>query len=178
MPARFAIIVFSGLGGTFMRRSLELLSLAALAFLAGATVAAFSGSVPLPARIPIHFNAAGTPDGWGSARMLWLLPAVSTALYLLMTWVSRYPEAFNYPVRVTPRNQEQLQQLALGMIAWLKAELLCVFAWIQWSVIRASRQPSQRLSPLLMPLLLAVVFATLGVYVAAMFRAGRKPSPS
>jgi uncharacterized membrane protein len=157
-------------------RILEALSLAALVVLAAETALALFGSTPLPARVPTHFNAAGSPDAWGSASMLWLLPAVAATLYLLMTWVSRHPAAFNFPVRVTPFNRQRLERIALGMIAWLKAELLGFFAFIQGTIVRAARHPDHAISPVPMPLLLVAVFLTVGIHLVAIFRAGRMPS--
>jgi len=159
-----------------MRRFLEIVSLAALAFLLAETVRALYGPAPLTGPIPTHFNAAGNPNAWGSASMLWLLPAISAILYLLMTWVSRHPAAFNFPVRVTPLNRQRLQAIALGMIAWLKAELVSFFALIQWTLIRAARKPRPTISALSMPLLLGIVFLTIGLHFAAIFRAGRSRS--
>lgn len=157
-------------------RVLEAISLAALAVLAAETALALFGSAPLPARVPTHFNAAGSPDAWGSASALWLLPAIAAILYLLMTWVARHPAAFNFPVRVTPFNRQRLQDVALSMIAWLKAELLSFFAFIQWTIVRAARHPDRAISPVPMPLLLAAVFLTVGIHLVAIFRAGRMPS--
>lgn len=156
-----------------MRKALEILSLAALAALIVVTVSAFYGPARLPERIPSHFNTLGRPDAWSSPRILLLFPVIGAAIYGLTTWVSRYPSAFNYPVRVTPRNRERLQSLALGMIAWLKAEVLVLFAWMQASAVHAAHHPGQGIPPLLMPVLLVAVFATIIGHVTAMFRAGR-----
>ncbi len=152
---------------------LEMISGVALAALFIATALALYGPVRLPDRIPTHFDVLGRPDAWGSSRMLLLLPVIGAALYLLMSWVARYPSAFNFPVRVTPRNRQRLEGLALGMIAWLKAEVVSLFAWIQWTAIRAARHPGKGFSPLFMPILLVAVFATIIAHVAAMIRAGR-----
>jgi hypothetical protein len=156
-----------------MRRVLEAVSSIALAVLLVQTARALYGPAPLAGQIPTHFNAAGNPDAWGSAGMLWLLPAIAVGLYLLMTWVARHPDAFNFPVRVTPFNRPRLQALALSMIAWLKAELVCFFALIQWAVIRAARHPGRSFAALPMPLFLGVVFLTIGIHIVAIFRAGR-----
>jgi hypothetical protein len=156
-----------------MHRILEIVSLAALAALFAITALALYGPERLPGRIPTRFDALGRPEAWGSPRMLLLLPAVAAVIYLLMTWVARHPSAFNFPVRVTPRNRQRLENLALAMIAWLKAEVVCFFAWIQWSAIRAARHPGQGFSALLMPVLLAAVFATIIGHIAAMFSAAR-----
>lgn len=156
--------------------SLELLSLIAWIVLLAITARALYSPAHLPDRIPIHFNAAGQPDGWGSRAMLLVFPVMATAIYLLMTLVARFPSAFNYPVRVTVQNRARLQSLALGMIAWLKAELVILFAVIEWGAIRAARQPGTGLSPLLMPVTLVIVFGTCIVHIVAMFRTRRVPS--
>jgi hypothetical protein len=124
----------------------------------------------LPNRIPTHFDAVGQPTGWGTPRMLLAVPIVACALYLLMTWVARYPSAFNYPVRVTPANQQRLQELAVGMIAWLKAEMIWLMACIQMVTVRAARLGWGGLPVWLMPLALGVVFGTIIGHVVAMRR--------
>jgi len=156
-----------------MRRVLEAVSVVALIVLVAITAQAFYGPVRLPDRIPMHFNAAGQPDGWGSPKGLLFFPAFAAVLYLLMTVVSRFPSAFNYPVRVTAQNRQKLQNLALDMIAWLKAEVVCLFTAIEWSAIRMARQPHSGISPLLMPVALVAVFSTCIFHVFAMIGTGR-----
>ncbi|MGP8174276.1 MAG: DUF1648 domain-containing protein [Terracidiphilus sp.] len=154
-----------------MRRTLEVVSLAGLAVLFWITWRAFYGPDPLPARIPTHFDIAGNPNGWGSPSSLLLLPAVALAIYLGMTVVSKFPSAFNYPVRVTPENRPRLQALTLQMIAWLKTEMICLFAWIQWAIVASARQGRLSMSPAEIPLFILAVFATIGWHIVAMFRA-------
>jgi hypothetical protein len=159
-----------------MRRIAETLSLAVLAEILLVAAFALYGPHRLPALIPTHFKAAGQPDGWGSPRALLLFPVIASILYLLMTWVARYPASFNFPVRVTPRNRKQLEAIALSMIAWLKAEVLCILAWVERSGIQVARHPQQPFSALPMPLLIGVVFATVFGHIAAVFRAARTPA--
>lgn len=156
-----------------MRKSLEAISLIALVVLFWITWQALNGQVPLPGRIPTHFDATGNPNGWGPPSTLWLLPVVAAGLYLLISILAQFPKAFNYPVRLTVENQARLAALTLQMIGWLKVELVCLFAWIQWSIIESIRQGAGKLSPALVPAFLAAVFATLGWHIAAMFRAAR-----
>jgi uncharacterized membrane protein len=156
-----------------MRKALEAVSLIALAAMAFVTIRAFYGPARLPDRIPTHFNAAGQADGWGPPHMLLVFPIIATVIYLLMTLVSRFPAAFNFPVRATPLNRQQLEELALSMIAWLKAEMVMFFGLIEDGAIRSARQPDQHLSPLLMPVLLVAVFTTCIAHIVAMFKAGR-----
>jgi len=154
-----------------LRRTLEFVALAALGVLWAVTAYALLGANRLPPRIPIHFDLAGHPNGWGEPTVLLLVPAIGTVMYVLMTVVSRYPGSFNYPVRVTPANRAALQELALRMMAWLKAELLVLFAWIQHGSIEAARGSQGALSPVFILVVIAVVFSTVGWHIVAMRRA-------
>lgn len=156
-----------------MRRTLEAVSLAGLAVLFWVTYHALHGPDRLPARIPTHFDIAGNPNGWGSPSSLLLLPVVALALYLGMTVVSQFPSAFNYPMRVTAENRPRLEALTLRMIAWLKTEMICLFAWIQWAIVASARQGRMSISLAEIPLFILAVFATIGWHIVATFRAAR-----
>jgi hypothetical protein len=159
-----------------MRKILEGVSLAALACVAWITAAAMTGPHRLTGRIAVHFDAAGQPNGWGSPRALLAMPVLAVVLFVLMTAVARFPGEFNFPVRVTPANRPRLEALALEMIAWLKAEVLCLFAWVQEATVASARSGDSHLSPWFMPVTLGTVFVTIGWYVTAMRRAGRVSS--
>jgi cytochrome bd-type quinol oxidase subunit 2 len=154
-----------------MRKFLEALSLAALTALLWQTYAALHGANRLPDRIPTHFDLAGNPNAWGPSGMLLTLPAVAMFLYLSISLVSRYPNSFNYPVRVTAQNRLRLQAIALNMVAFLKAETLCLFALLQYYTLQAARSERLGLPPWLMFAAIALVFLTMGYHVYAMRRA-------
>ena len=155
-----------------MRKILESVAVLLTLFTGAITAYAVLGPKPLPARIPTHFNAAGQPDGWGVPAMLWLMPVVAIVIYLLMTLVGRYPAAFHFPVR-TPTARRQLEAISLGMLSWLKAEVVCLFAWIQYQTIQFARRGEGTLSPFFLPAVLVVVFGTILWHIAAMRRIGR-----
>ena len=154
-----------------MRKILEVISLAALVFLLWISYDAVYGPHRLSERVPTHFDLAGHADGWGSPAMLLLFPGIALFLYLLMTVASRYPAAFNYPVRVTPKNQARLERLALGMIVWLKAEVVGLFTAIQYFSIETVRMERNSLPPGLMLGALTLIFLTIVVHTLAMRRA-------
>jgi len=58
----------------------------------------------LPNTIPTHFDASGTPDGYGRKDTLWALPGVALIIYAILTFISRIPEKFNFPVSINPAN--------------------------------------------------------------------------
>ena len=159
-----------------MRRLLEAITLIELMVLVWITFQALNGPHPLPPQVPTHFAANGQANAWGPSSSLWILPAIAAGIYGLMTVVSLFPGSFNFPVRVTPLNRPRLEQLALGMIAWLKAELACLFLWIQVSIVRSVRSGQAEFPTWIMPVFLVVVFGTVAGHIAAMVRAGRRRS--
>jgi len=94
-----------------------------------------------------------------------------TALYLLMSAVARFPAAFHYPVRVTPRNIARLQAVTLNMVLCLKVEHVCLFVVLQWAFIQAARSGEGHLFPMILPFFIVAIFGTIGLSVIAMFRA-------
>lgn len=157
-----------------MRKTLEAVSLVALLTLWGLTAFALFGPRALPDRIPTHFNAAGVPDGWGTPSMLWVMPGIGLVLYGLMTLVARFPGSFNYPARVTPTTRPALEALALRMIVALKAEVIIIFAWIQYQTLELLRGSQSSLMPVLLPLAIVLVFGTIGWHIFAMRRTARR----
>ena len=153
-----------------MRRNLEAIGLVTLTFLAWITYRALYGPTRLPDKIPTHFDLAGNPNAWGSPSTLWLLPVIATAIYGLITLVSFFPSAFNYPVKVTSENRPRLQALSLQMVAWLKVELAFLITWLQWSILAAVRSGHGRVSPWIVPVFLVLVFGTCIGYIVAMVR--------
>ena len=160
-----------------MRKTLEVVGLGLLASLYWITYAALNGPEKLPDRIPTHFDISGQPNGWGSSELLWLLPMIGTCLYLLMTALGAMRfRRVNLPVTVTEHNLPFIQEKTGLMVTWIKVEVLCLFLYIQWSIIRAVRIGTLQLSPLMIPVFLAVIFATVGWSLAVIIRGARTES--
>lgn len=156
-----------------MRKVAEAAALILVVLTLGTTAYAVWGPNPLPERIPTHFDPAGNPNGWGTPAMLWLVPLMSTIIYLLMTWVARFPSAFNFPMHTTLAMRPRLEAIALGMISWLKVEVVALFAWIQYQAIAVARHGRGTVSQLFMPLALVVIFGTIAAHIMSLRRAAR-----
>jgi len=83
---------------TKLQRWLEFMSIAVLLFL---FVFLSSNWSSLPSRIPLHFNADGLAESWGSKNSLLILPVICTAMYALLTVVCFFPKTWNIPVKLT-----------------------------------------------------------------------------
>jgi hypothetical protein len=154
-----------------MRKLLQILSLTALAILLWITYTALYGPNHLTGRIPTHFGLDGQPNAWGEPRMLLMLPALAAFLYLAMTIASRFPESFNYPVRVTAQSRPRLQHIALNMIAWLTLETVFLFAALQYFIVQGVRTQHNALPPALMIVAIVLIFFTMALHISAMRRA-------
>jgi uncharacterized membrane protein len=161
-----------------MRKALEAVGLASLAALIWITYWALHGPDRLPDRVPTHFDAAGNPNAWGSPSAMIFLPVIACSLYFLMSVVTRFPDAFHYPVRTTPQNIVRLQALTLDMIAWLKVELALLFTVLQWAFIQSAHTGDGHLFPMILPVTIVVIFSTLGWHLIATVRAASAGSDS
>jgi uncharacterized membrane protein len=158
----------------FMRKSLEAVSLAELAFLFGMTWLAFHGSDALPERVPTHFDAAGNANAWGPAKTLWLLPAVGAGIYLLISLIALLPTSLRSAQPLSEETRARIQTLTRQMVAWLKVELITLFAFLQWFILSAVRQGSGHLTVLVVPVFLVAVFANVGWHLVAILRVARR----
>jgi uncharacterized membrane protein len=157
-----------------MRKTLEVVGLGMLAVLYWMTYAALNGANRLPDRIPTHFDISGQPNAWGPPGFLWFLPAVGAGLYILLTVLGSIRfRRYNLPVAVTEANLPFIQEQTGLMVAWIKCEMLCMFVYLQWSIVQSARDGTFRLSPLLIPVFLAVIFSTLGWRLTTMIRGAK-----
>ncbi len=125
----------------------------------------------LPNRVAHHFDFAGNPDAWGGRWVLIFLPAISVAMFVLLTFVARSPHRFNYAWAITEQNAERQYRIALSMLLMLKAEIAMVFGYMTWAIIRSARDNSASLGRGFLPLVVGAVFMTLVVHLVAAHRA-------
>lgn len=156
-----------------MRKILESVCVGMLGALFLATALALYGPNSLPSRIPTHVDITGNPDAWSSTFSLQALPFVALVLYIFLFLLARYQSLASYPVQTTAESQPRLEELALGMLAWIKAEMVAIFLYVELILIHAARHPEQQMSLLGVWLLFGAVFVTIAVHAAKMVRAGR-----
>lgn len=157
-----------------MRKTMEVVGLGMLVVVFWITYSALSGPERLPERIPTHFDISGQPNTWGSPGILWLLPIIAAGLYLLMTVLGSIQfRRYNLPVPITATNLPFIQEQTSEMLAWIKCELLGLFVYLQLSIVQGARSSEFRLSPLLIPVFLVVIFSTVGWHLTAIIRGAK-----
>jgi hypothetical protein len=118
----------------------------------------------LPAEIPVHFNASGSPDAYGSKAQVWVLLLICTVLSLGLGLLNRYPHTFNYPVQITPANAEFQYKLAVQLMRQTKLALVLVFGLVLFETIQTAQQKKALMAEWMLPLVLLAFFLPLLVY--------------
>ena len=111
----------------------------------------------LPDVIPTHFNSNGVEDDYGSKNTIWILPIISTAVFILFTVLNKFPHQFNYMVRITADNAEKQYRLATRIMRILKFNISLLFFCIIIKVVGSSLDKNSSLEWWLIPLLLLTI---------------------
>jgi len=91
----------------------------------------------LPEIIPIHFNASGKADGWGSKLTLFILPTIATILTIGFKLLAKIPHHFNYLIEITQENATRQYTIALKGLIYLNLAINLTFAFIVYQTISA-----------------------------------------
>lgn len=144
----------------------RLMNRLSLLVLAGAAVFLAAYWHRIPARVPMHFNAAGEIDRWGSQAELLILPVIAWLMYGLMTVVEQFPSAWNTGVKVTEENRERVYPLLAHMLSTLKFLMVVLFAWITvWCAL------ARPLPVWFLPAVLIALFGDMVYWLVRLFRA-------
>ena len=119
----------------------------------------------LPDTIPVHFNAAGNPDGFGSRTTLWILPLTGAFMYILMTIVEAFPHIYNFPVEITEENAPAQYRLATRLIRILKTVILIMFSYISYQTINTATGGAAGLGKVFLPVFLLITFGVIIIYI-------------
>jgi uncharacterized membrane protein len=125
----------------------------------------------VPAIVPTHFGISGVPDAWGGKSSLFLLPAISTLIYLMMTILGRFPRIYNYPVTITETNYVVQYYLARCLLVWIKTEMIWLFGWLNWLTVQTSLGHQSGLGWTALPIILSVTIITMVFYFQQAFQA-------
>ncbi len=156
------------LESTSLQRALLVLAWMAVALNAG--VIAYYWP-QLPASVPQHFDASGEVDGWGPRALLALLPVLSLVLVGGITWLMRYPHLYNYLWPITEENAPRQYQLANQMLAAIEAVTAFMFAIMSWEICRIAVGETGSMMPYFLPVMMILLFGSIGVYLVYAHRA-------
>ncbi|WP_199246438.1 DUF1648 domain-containing protein [[Phormidium] sp. ETS-05] len=119
----------------------------------------------LPATVPMHFNIKGEADLFGPKVTIWIGTAIAIACYILMTFIAKSPDNWNYPVPLNPANADIQYKIGMDMLIWMKAEMMVMLAFIEWQVIRVAVGKAETVNVIGVFAILAVLIATSVYYL-------------
>ena len=126
--------------------------------LIGTWILTFTNYFDLPETIPIHFNAAGEADGFGSKKTILALPIISTLLFIGMTFLNKYPHVFNYPNEITEENALSQYTNATRILRYLKVIIVLIFGGIVFMTIQNVNGKADGLGTWFLPLSMILIF--------------------
>ncbi|MEK4028533.1 DUF1648 domain-containing protein [Pseudobacillus sp. FSL P4-0506] len=135
-----------------------------LLFILANVIYLFTQWSQLPEQVPIHFNAKGEADGWGSKGMIWFLPFITFILWAGMTVLERKPSLYNIP-HLTEENKDQMFANTRLMLNTIKTEIILFLIYTSWQSVQWSYGKEVGLGYFELPVFLVVLFGTLGVFL-------------
>ena len=101
-----------------------------LVLLIGILIYLFVKWSSIPDKIPGHYNAMGEIDRMGNKGELLILPIISWLMFLGMTVLEKFPQAWNTGVKVTEENKERVYRTLKNMISTMKVIIVAVFSYL------------------------------------------------
>lgn len=144
----------------------RLLNALALLVLAGISVFLAARWQALPSRVPMHYNAFGEIDRWGSKASLAALLGVAWVLYGLLSLIGRFPALWNTGgLQITEANQARVYAALLHLLSSTKLLMALVFGFLALCSILARPLPAW-----FMPVTLALLLGNLGGWMLRAYR--------
>ena len=124
----------------------------------------------IPAILPTHFGLDGQPNGYSSKSFVWITVAVSIGMYVFLSVIARYPKSFNLPAPVGDPDRPRCEALGVELLAWLRLEVACLFAYIPWSTVRVATHQSTGLGVAFVFVSSIAILFTVFFYIWRMMR--------
>lgn len=108
-------------------------------------------------KIPVHFNASGKVDRYGDKQTIFLLPLISTVIFIGLSLISRYPHLFNYLKEITKENASQQYRNASNLLRKLNLIIVLVFAFLVYFTLDIRNTNSEDLGDWFLPAIIIVI---------------------
>ena len=124
----------------------------------------------LPDIIPVHYNVAGQPDGYGQKITILTLPGIALVLFVGLTVLNRFPHIFNYPTEITPENALRQYTHATRLIRYIKLGLVMLFCFILFHILQTANGADQSMNPWVLPVGIGFIFVVVAYFVVKAYR--------
>jgi uncharacterized membrane protein len=152
---------------TLMDKLIEFTGLFTLLFMWGFAIYSY---LVLPATIPIHFGASGQPDGYGQKATIFILPIIGLFLFMMMSLINKYPQVYNYPVKITEVNAAKHYTNGTRIVRYLKTAIIVIFTIILVGTYLTTTGKVNGLGSWFLPLMLALLLLPTTYFIVKSFK--------
>ena len=110
----------------------------------------------LPEVIASHFNANGKADGFSNKLTLWLLPIISTIIYIGLFILNKFPHIHNYMVNITEDNALNNYRFSTKVLRITNFLSALLFTYLVYSEIQFSKGKIESLGSWFLPIVIGV----------------------
>lgn len=118
----------------------------------------------IPGTVPVHFNGAGEPDGWGSKNNLWILILIGSLMWVFLTVLERFPHVYNY-LFLTDENAERQYKNARLMLNVIKNEVLFFFVYMSWISTEVAKGENEGLGLWILPIFIITITGSIAFFI-------------
>jgi len=93
-----------------------------------------------------------------------MLPVVALVIYAILTLISRIPEKFNYPVKITPANARKQYILGTRLLRYLKLAIVLMFFFISYKTVMVAMGNSDGLGIWFLTVFIGVILGPVIIY--------------
>jgi uncharacterized membrane protein len=123
----------------------------------------------LPARIPVHFGATGTPNAWGDRKMLLFLLAATIVMAVLLTIAESYQRLINIPIKVN-RELPEVRRVLRSLAITMKAVIAVSSVWVIDLTMRTAVGAENGLGRAFVPLFPGALIVPIVYYLVKLAR--------
>jgi uncharacterized membrane protein len=124
----------------------------------------------LPDRIPRHFDAAGSPDGFGNKGVILVMPMINTFVFIIITFAQRVPHIHNYLVKLTAENISRQYQNSIDMLRCIRFVTTIQLSYITFATVETALGRMNGLGTFFIPVTLVFIFSVLIFFVIRSYR--------
>jgi uncharacterized membrane protein len=108
----------------------------------------------LPDTIATHFNATGVPDNYGSKHTIWIIPIITTVMYIGLFILNKYPHLHNYMVNITEENALKNYRFSTRLLRVINFLCVLLMAYITYMIIKSAFGTKLTMSSWFLPLVI------------------------
>lgn len=124
----------------------------------------------LPDEVPMHYNAKGEIDRYGSKWETIILPVMTVFLWGMCTLGEKHPSVMNIPKKLTEDNKQEIYTISTHLLSVVKNVSLLIFSFVIFEICWTAKGNTQLLTSWFLPVLLLVILGPIIYYSIRLYK--------